>query len=77
MCMYICIEQIELQAKLLNYFLGSIKSNINQYMYTCVHICVHICIYIYVYINIYIDVLQLCILPAANKAKEAFVSVET
>ena len=31
-CLYtcICIEQIELQAKLLNYFLGSNKSNINQ-----------------------------------------------
>ena len=26
-------EQIELQAKLLNYFLGSNKSNINQYTY--------------------------------------------
>ena len=25
-----CFEQIELQAKLLNYFLGSSKSNINQ-----------------------------------------------
>ena len=27
---YVYIEQIELQAKLLNYFLGSNKSNINQ-----------------------------------------------
>jgi len=27
---WINIEQIELQAKLLNYFLGSNKSNINQ-----------------------------------------------
>ena len=26
-------EQIELQAKLLNYFLGSNKSNINQFLY--------------------------------------------
>ena len=39
-CIYICtcVEQIELQAKLLNYFLGSNKSNINQ-------ICIYMCIY--------------------------------
>jgi len=30
MCYNHCVEQIELQAKLLNYFLGSNKSNINQ-----------------------------------------------
>jgi len=30
--MMIIIEQIELQAKLLNYFLGSNKSNINQFV---------------------------------------------
>ena len=45
--MYIYIyEQIELQAKLLNYFLGSNKSNINQY----------ICVFLYVYMHIYMDV---------------------
>jgi len=48
MCMCVCIcicmrlytgvEQIELQAKLLNYFLGSNKSNINQ-MCMCMNIC--------------------------------------
>ena len=47
-------EQIELQAKLLNYFLGSNKSNINQYTY----------IYIYIYIihadmNVYISKSQI------------------
>jgi len=31
------LEQIELQAKLLNYFLGSNKSNINQ-MSICTHL---------------------------------------
>jgi len=31
MHIYIYMEQIELQAKLLNYLLGSNKSNINQY----------------------------------------------
>jgi len=31
MIAFITIEQIELQAKLLNYFSGSNKSNINQY----------------------------------------------
>ena len=35
-------EQIELQAKLLNYFLGSNKSNINQYMRVCVCMCVYV-----------------------------------
>jgi len=33
----IYIEQIELQAKLLNYYLGSNKSNINQYTDTHTH----------------------------------------
>ena len=57
-CIYvrICIEQIELQAKLLNYFLGSNKSNINQYVYMCIYIlspthtmgCVCVCVYVYV-----------------------------
>jgi len=39
-CIFIpLIEQIDLQAKLLNYFLGSNKSNINQ---TCVCISKHV-----------------------------------
>jgi len=42
-----CIEQIELPAKLLDYFLWSNKSNINQYVYLhlyvyeCIHDCIH------------------------------------
>ena len=33
--------QIELQAKLLNYFLGSNKSNINHY--GCIYMCMCMC----------------------------------
>jgi len=35
-------EQIELQAKLLNYFLESNKSNINQYICIYIYMCVYI-----------------------------------
>ena len=52
------IEQIELQAKLLNYFLGSNKSNINQSVWTvsCMRMCfgVHMYAYAYVYRYIYV-----------------------
>jgi len=51
---YTLLEQIELQAKLLNYFLGSNKSNINQYIDTDLYI--HIYTYIYIYTFIYIHV---------------------
>ena len=49
-CAHMCtctVEQIELQAKLLNYFLGSNKSNINQYMcvYACICIWMRMCVY--------------------------------
>ena len=42
-CTY--IEQIELQAKLLNYFLGSHKSNINQFTYMYICMCHNVCIW--------------------------------
>jgi len=50
--LYTCIytfEQIELQAKLLNYFLGSTKSNINQYTY--INLFIRSCIHTYSYIS--------------------------
>ena len=46
------IEKIELQAKLLNYFLGSNKSNINQYTYMYIHIYIYIFIHIYTYVYV-------------------------
>ena len=39
-------EQIELQAKLLNYFLGSNKSNINQCVCACVRVRVCVCVFV-------------------------------
>ena len=47
-CFYTNVhEQIELQAKLLNYFLGSNKSNINQSSATHSLQVVRICVYVY------------------------------
>jgi len=60
----IYIEQIELQAKLLNYFLGSNKSNINQkysfiYVYISLYLCIHVCVFVCVcHISIYVYILS-------------------
>ena len=41
-------KQIQLPAKLLDYFLCSNKSNINQHIYIYIYIYIHAYIYIYI-----------------------------
>ena len=47
-------KQIQLPEKLLDYFLCSNKSNINQHIYIYIYIYIHTYIYIYIYTHIYI-----------------------
>jgi len=41
------IHILELPAKLLDYFLRSNKSNINQYIYVCVNVYIYVCVYVH------------------------------